>query len=58
MNEEINLKPLKNETPELKKIELPQTQEQNSNQTTEEKTLNNLPTWNIEPPLEIKRSNE
>ncbi|HIS17784.1 MAG TPA: hypothetical protein IAC02_04150 [Candidatus Coprovivens excrementavium] len=58
MNEEINLKPLKNETPELKKIELPQTQEQNSNQTTEEKILNNLPTWNIEPPLEIKRSNE
>lgn len=58
MNEEINLKPLKNETPELKKIELPQIQEQNPNQTTEEKILNNLPTWNIEPPLEIKRSNE
>lgn len=58
MNEEINLKPLKNETPELKKIELPQTKEQNPNQTTEEKILNNLPTWNIEPPLEIKRSNE
>lgn len=58
MNEEINLKPLKNETPELKKIELPQDKEQNPNQTTEEKILNNLPTWNIEPPLEIKRSNE
>lgn len=58
MNEEINLKPLKNETPELKKIELPQAKEENSNQTTEEKILNNLPTWNIEPPLEIKRSNE
>lgn len=53
MNEE--LKPISNELEELPKIN-EQNNEQKINISKENtKVINELPSWNIEPPIEIKR---
>lgn len=61
MQEEVNLKPLNiNNEEKISNLELPQTKNENQNTETnyENLQITNLPTWNIEPPLEIKRNNE
>lgn len=61
MQEEVNLKPLNtNNEEKISNLELPQTKNENQNTETnyENLQITNLPSWNIEPPLEIKRNNE
>lgn len=61
MQEEVNLKPLNiNNEEKISNLELPQTKNENQNTETnyENLEITNLPSWNIEPPLEIKRNNE
>lgn len=61
MQEEVNLKPLNiNNEEKISNLELPQTKNENQNTETnyENFQITNLPSWNIEPPLEIKRNNE
>lgn len=61
MQEEVNLKPLNiNNEKKISNLELPQTKNENQNTETnyENLQITNLPSWNIEPPLEIKRNNE
>lgn len=61
MQEEVNLKPLNiNNEEKISNLELPQTKNENQNIETnyENLQITNLPSWNIEPPLEIKRNNE
>lgn len=61
MQEEVNLKPLNiNNEEKISDLELPQTKNENQNTETnyENLQITNLPSWNIEPPLEIKRNNE
>lgn len=61
MQEEVNLKPLNiNNEEKISNLELPQTKNENQNTETNHENLQitNLPSWNIEPPLEIKRNNE
>ena len=61
MQEEVNLKPLNiNNEEKISNLELPQTKKENQNIETnyENLQITNLPSWNIEPPLEIKRNNE
>lgn len=56
MNEETNIKPINEKNEEIKTIELPQ--QKKENEPSKINTIKNLPEWNIEPPLEIKRGNE
>lgn len=61
MQEEVNLKPLNiNNEEKISNLELPQTKNENQNTETnyENLQITDLPSWNIEPPLEIKRNNE
>ena len=61
MQEEVNLKPLNtNNEEKISNLELPQSKNENQNTETnyENLQITNLPSWNIEPPLEIKRNNE
>lgn len=51
----INIIPLSEEKPiESKKLPEPNQTSNNQNNTD---TIKELPTWNIEPPIEIKRGN-
>ncbi len=51
------LKPItEKQNPELKEINLPKPISKPT-QTENQKTINSLPTWSIEPPVEIKRGN-
>lgn len=55
MNEE-QLKPItNNEQNEFKKIEDPAKSNIESEYQNKKEVITNLPTWSIEPPLEIKR---
>lgn len=55
MNEE-QLKPITNkEQNEFKKIEVPEKSNIESEYQNKKEVITNLPTWSIEPPLEIKR---
>ncbi len=55
MNEE-QLKPI-TETPVENKPNIVDLTIQKNNQQEKEETIKELPTWNIEPPIEIKRGN-
>lgn len=59
MNEE-QLKPLEEPIVEIKPaiINLPEKKENNqNNKNSNDDIVKDLPTWNIEPPIEIKRGN-
>lgn len=57
---ESGLKPINNQpnNNQLKSIQpTPIENKQQSNKVPKYETINSLPTWSIEPPLEIKRGN-
>lgn len=58
MNEE-QLKPIKETNVEIKPaiINLPPQEEKLTTNTSSEEIIQKLPSWNIEPPIEIKRGN-
>lgn len=57
MNEE-QLKPINEQENELKEIALPkQISEEPKKTEVQSATINSLPSWSIEPPVEIKRGN-
>lgn len=57
MNQEQQLKPIFDTKEEIHpKVELPEIKKETP--PTEEIILKDLPSWSIEPPIEIKRSHE
>ena len=57
---EQSLKPINNQPSnnQLKSIQpVQQTTKKQNNKVQKYETINSLPTWSIEPPLEIKRGN-
>ena len=55
---EQQLKQINKENTQLKQIHnTPTKQQEKETKKQEYQTISNLPAWNIEPPLEIKRGN-